>query len=66
MAKIEAGLQEPIISVGNLGSKRDFTDVRDVVRAYIRLIQFGIPGETYNVGRGHAVTIQSIFRHYCF
>lgn len=60
VAKIEAGLQEPIISVGNLGSKRDFTDVRDVVRAYIRLIQFGIPGETYNVGRGHAVTIQSI------
>lgn len=59
-AKIEAGLQEPIISVGNLGAKRDFTDVRDVVRAYIKLIQFGLPGETYNLGRGRAVTIQSI------
>lgn len=60
VARIEAGLQEPVISVGNLQAKRDFTDVRDVVRAYMKLIQFGVPGETYNVGRGHAVTIRSI------
>ncbi len=60
VARIEAGLQEPVISVGNLQAKRDFTDVRDVVRAYTKLIQFGAAGETYNVGSGHAVTIQSI------
>lgn len=60
VARIEVGLQKPIISVGNLQAKRDFTDVRDVVRAYVKLIQFGIPGETYNVGRGHAVSIRSM------
>lgn len=58
--RIEMGLQEPVIRVGNLKAKRDFTDVRDVVRAYTSLIQFGRPGETYNVGSGHAVSIQSI------
>lgn len=58
-ARIEAGLQEPVIRVGNLQARRDFTDVRDVVRAYTRLIQFGRAGETYNVGSGHAITIQS-------
>lgn len=46
--------------VGNLAAKRDFTDVRDVVHAYTRLIQFGVPGETYNVGSGHAIPIQEI------
>ena len=58
--RIEKGLQEPIIYVGNLDSRRDFTDVRDIVRAYTLLIQYGIAGETYNVGSGNAKTIQSI------
>lgn len=57
---IEKGLQEPVMRVGNLTAKRDFTDVRDVVRAYTMLIQFGKAGETYNVGSGKAVTIASI------
>ncbi|MDD4849679.1 MAG: GDP-mannose 4,6-dehydratase [Gemmiger sp.] len=57
---IEKGLQEPVMRVGNLAAKRDFTDVRDVVHAYTRLVQFGVPGETYNVGSGHAVAIQEI------
>lgn len=58
--KIEKGLQEPVIQVGNLSAKRDFTDVRDVVKAYCRLIQYGKPGETYNIGSGHAVAVQDI------
>ena len=58
--KIEKGLQEPVIRVGNLSAKRDFTDVRDVVKAYCRLIQYGKPGETYNVGSGHAVAVNDI------
>lgn len=65
IARIEAGLQEPVIRVGNLQAKRDFTDVRDVVRAYTSLIQFGVPGEIYNVGSGHAVSIQSILTEAC-
>ena len=53
VAEIEAGIREPVISVGNLSAKRDFTDVRDVVRAYRLLMENGRPGELYNVGSGH-------------
>lgn len=60
VAEIEKGLREPIIRVGNLSARRDFTDVRDVVRAYTMLIKFGKSGETYNVGSGKAVAIQAI------
>ncbi|MDO4891781.1 MAG: GDP-mannose 4,6-dehydratase [Eubacteriales bacterium] len=62
VAKIEKGLQEPVIRVGNLSAKRDFTDVRDVVSAYCSLIQHGKPGETYNVGSGHAIAVEDILR----
>lgn len=60
VARIEKGLGEPVIYVGNLSAKRDFTDVRDVVRAYALLARLGKRGETYNVGSGHAVSIQEI------
>ena len=60
VAEIEKGLREPVMYVGNLAAKRDFTDVRDVVRAYVKLIQQGVPGETYNMGSGHAVEIRRV------
>ena len=60
VADIENGLSEPVIYVGNLSARRDFTDVRDVVRAYAMLVKDDKRGETYNVGRGHAVAIQEI------
>lgn len=60
VAEIEKGLREPVMYVGNLAAKRDFTDVRDVVRAYVKLIMQGVPGETYNMGSGHAVEIRGI------
>lgn len=60
VAEIELGLKEPVMHVGNLAAKRDFTDVRDVVRAYELLIEKGVPGETYNVGSGHAYAIREI------
>lgn len=60
VAEIEAGKREPVMSVGNLSASRDFTDVRDVVRAYALLAQKGTAGETYNVGSGRAVQIQSL------
>lgn len=59
-AAIEYGMQEPVIRVGNLSAKRDFTDVRDIVRAYGLLMQQGRTGECYNVGSGKAVTIASL------
>ena len=60
VAEIEKGLKEPVLHVGNLSALRDFTDVRDVVRAYGLLIQYGKSGETYNIGSGHAIPIQSL------
>ena len=60
IAEIEAGLRPPVMKVGNLAAKRDFSDVRDVVRAYTALMAKGYAGEIYNVGSGHAVAIQEI------
>jgi GDP-4-dehydro-6-deoxy-D-mannose reductase len=48
------------IPVGNLSARRDFTDVRDVVRAYRLLIESGRPGEVYNVCSGRDVSIREI------
>ena len=52
LAEMEAGLREPVLRVGNLEVERDFTDARDVVRAYRSVLLGGEPGEVYNVGRG--------------
>jgi GDP-4-dehydro-6-deoxy-D-mannose reductase len=60
VARIEAGLQEPVLHVGNLEAERDFTDARDMVRAYLLAITQGEPGEVYNIGSGKAHTIQSL------
>ena len=59
-AEIEKGLREPVIHVGNLSARRDFSDVRDVVRAYTLLMEHGAAGETYNVGSGKAIAIREI------
>ncbi|MDQ6693783.1 MAG: GDP-mannose 4,6-dehydratase [Chloroflexota bacterium] len=58
VARIEAGLQEPVIHVGNLEAERDFTDVRDMVRAYHLAITLGEAGEVYNIGSGHKYKMQ--------
>ncbi|HBJ79919.1 MULTISPECIES: GDP-mannose 4,6-dehydratase [Fusobacterium] len=60
VAEIEKGLREPIIYTGNLEAKRDFTDVRYIVRAYSALALNGKKGETYNIGSGKAVSIKEI------
>lgn len=60
VVEVEKGLREPVIHVGNLKAKRDFTDVRDVVAAYECLVRQGASGETYNVGAGNAYSIQEI------
>ena len=57
VAEIEAGLREPVVIVGNLDARRDITDVRDVVRAYARLMAQGQPGRPYNICRGQAYRI---------
>jgi GDP-4-dehydro-6-deoxy-D-mannose reductase len=60
IALIEKGDLEPVIHVGNLDARRDFTDVRDVVRAYVSLMTAGKSGEVYNVGSGVGRSIQSL------
>lgn len=57
VAWMEAGRQEAVLHVGNVDARRDFTDVRDVVRAYAMLAENGKAGEIYNVGSGRAVSI---------
>jgi GDP-4-dehydro-6-deoxy-D-mannose reductase len=54
LAAIRAGEAEPLLRVGNLSARRDMLDVRDVVRAYIRLVEVGEPGGVYNVCSGTA------------
>ncbi|MBI4352510.1 MAG: GDP-mannose 4,6-dehydratase [Candidatus Omnitrophica bacterium] len=64
IALIEADRQEPVIYVGNLDTVRDFTDVRDMVRAYWLAGEKGMPGEVYNVCSGVGRTIQEIMDIY--
>jgi GDP-4-dehydro-6-deoxy-D-mannose reductase len=60
LAAIALGRQEARLSVGNLDAERDFTDVRDVVRAYWLLAQNGRPGETYLICSGRPVRIADL------
>lgn len=60
IAEIEKGGKEPILKVGNLDAKRDFTDVRDVVRAYELLIAQGEAGQVYNIGSGKSYKIKDV------
>lgn len=60
IAEIELGRRAPVIRVGNLKARRDYTDVRDMVRGYWLLAQKGRPGEVYNLCSGESHAIQEI------
>jgi len=60
IAMIEKGYQKPVIYVGNLEAKRDFTDVRDIVKAYWLAVNKGKYGEVYNICSGVSRSIQSV------
>jgi len=62
VAEIELELKEPLIKVGNLKPKRDFLDVRDVVRAYHLALKKGISGEVYNIASGKPHSIREILK----
>lgn len=59
IAEIEAG-GSPVLKVGNLDSQKDFTDVRDTVRAYHALMNKGVSREVYNVCSGKTVSIKFV------
>ncbi len=60
IAEIEAGQRPPVIHVGDLNPKRDFTDVRDIVRAYWLSLEHCSLGEVYNVASGKAYRIKEV------
>jgi GDP-4-dehydro-6-deoxy-D-mannose reductase len=56
----QIGIRPPAMTVGNLAIQRDFSDVRDIIRAYILLMENGRRGEIYNVCSGRATSLQKI------
>ncbi len=63
IARMEQGQQEPVLRVGNLEDVRDFSDVRDVVRAYVLLLERGARGGVYNVCSGRGRKIGELVEH---
>jgi len=60
IAQIEKGDREPVMTVGNTQVQRDFLDVRDVVRAYVCLMEKGRKGEVYNICSGRAIALKEV------
>jgi GDP-4-dehydro-6-deoxy-D-mannose reductase len=60
VAAIEHGRQAPVLETGNLSPRRDLTDVRDMVQAYILLMERGRVGEAYNIGTGQTHSMQEM------
>jgi len=65
IAEIEAGRLEPVVRVGNLMVTRDLTDVRDVVAAYLALLERGRTGTAYNVCRGEGMPLAAVVGRLC-
>ena len=63
VADIERGRKQPVVNVGNLEALRDFTDVRDMVKAYVLALEKCEPGEVYNICSGRAWRIQELLDH---
>ncbi|RJR42353.1 MAG: SDR family oxidoreductase [Desulfobacteraceae bacterium] len=60
IVEIEMKRKDPVILVGNLHAKRDFTDIRDVVRAYHLALEQCEPGGVYNIGSGTATSLRHV------
>lgn len=60
IAAMQRGEQAPILRVGNLDAQRDYSDVRDVVRAYRLLVEQGVSGDVYNICRGEAYPMRAL------
>ncbi|MGQ9493547.1 MAG: GDP-mannose 4,6-dehydratase [Anaerolineae bacterium] len=63
IAEAEMGLREPVVRVGNLEARRDFSDVRDIVRGYYLALSKGEPGEVYNLGAERSYAIGEVLNH---
>ncbi len=65
VSEIVLGVREPVLDVGDLDLRRDFTDVRDVARAYVALLERGKTGEVYNVCSGAAHSLRELLGLLC-
>ncbi|MDG2305220.1 MAG: GDP-mannose 4,6-dehydratase [Candidatus Binatia bacterium] len=65
IAAIAQGRKDPVMEVGNLAPRRDFTDVRDIVRGYAAALEKGRAGEAYNLCQGRAIGIGEILSDLC-
>lgn len=64
MVEVELQLRPPSVAVGNLETRRDFSDVRDVVRGYFLLLENGRPGEVYQLCSGRPSSIKTVVEHF--
>lgn len=62
IVEIERGEKEPKLFVGNIKVRRDFTDVRDIVRAYMLIMEKGESGQIYNVGSGKSISLEELLQ----
>jgi len=62
LIEVERGKRQPVLQVGNLDAVRDFSDVRDVVRAYALALKKGTPGEVYNIASGKGIKIADLLK----
>lgn len=60
VAEIKGRRREPVVDVGDIDVTRDFTDARDVIRAYLLLLEKGVSGEVYNVCSGAERSVRSL------
>jgi GDP-4-dehydro-6-deoxy-D-mannose reductase len=60
IAEIERGLRAPVLRLGNMSARRDFSDVRDITRAYMLALEMGEPGEVYNIGSGQPRSVREM------
>lgn len=60
IVNMEKSADNPILKVGNIKVKRDFTDVRDIVRGYYLLMRFGKNNEVYNIGSGRSISLEEL------
>jgi GDP-4-dehydro-6-deoxy-D-mannose reductase len=60
IVEIERGRREPVLRLGNMSAQRDFSDVRDITRAYVLAMEQGEPGEVYNIGSGKPRSVREM------
>jgi GDP-4-dehydro-6-deoxy-D-mannose reductase len=65
VSEVRLGLKEPVVEVGDLDLKRDFTDVKDVARAYASILERGKRGEVYNVCSGTSHSLRGLLQRLC-